>query len=131
MTKQPGQLQVRVYTSRAKLPVVGATVVVTQGTSQGTFRLLTVQMTDSSGYTKPIPVPAPPLENSTEPDTQGMPFATCDVWAESPGFAMLLAEGVQVFPDTVTVQPMSLEPLLEGEQSLSATEVNEIPPQNL
>ncbi len=128
---QPGQLQVRVYTSRAKLPVVGATVVVTQGTSEGKFRLLTVQVTDSSGYTKPIDIPAPPLENSTEPFETGRAFTSCDVWAESPGFSMLLAEGVQVFPDVLTVQPMRLEPLMEGESSLASTEVNDISPQNL
>ncbi len=131
MTQNPAQLQVRVYTSRAKIPVTDATVVVTQGTPQGTFRLLTIQKTDSSGYTKAIPVPAPPLENSIEPDPDGRVFTTCDVWAEHPDFIMLVAEGVQLFPDTFTVQPMRLVPLTEGESSLANTEVNEITPQNL
>lgn len=128
---EPGQLQVRVYTSRAKLPVVGATVMVTQGGAGGKFQLLTIQITDSSGYTQPISVPAPPVENSIDPFESGKIFTSCDVWAESPGFSMLLAEGVQLFPGVLTVQPMRLEPLIEGESSLASTEVNEITPQNL
>lgn len=131
MAQNFGQLQVRVSTSRAKLPVEGATVVVTQGTEAGTFRLLTIQITNSSGYTTPISIPTPPVENSMEPDPEGRIFSTCDVWAEHPDFSMLLAEGVQIFQGTFTIQPMELVPLAEGEGSLANTEVNEITPQNL
>ena len=131
MPMETGQLVVQVYTSRAKLPIEGAAVVVTQTLPSGLYRLLSVQSTDSSGYTKPIKIATPDAENSTEPDTEGRNYSCCDVWAESPGFAMLLVEGVQIFPNIITIQPMELSPLIEGESSLNQTTVREITPQPL
>ena len=49
-----GTLTVRVITSRAQLPVEGATVVVTQRGTGGKYQLLSVQATDRSGATKPV-----------------------------------------------------------------------------
>ena len=59
--KGKGRLVVQVYTSRAKLPVVDATVVVTQRGEGGKYKLLSVQATDSSGMTQPISIPTPLL----------------------------------------------------------------------
>ena len=56
---------VRVYTSRAQLPVAGATVVVTQRDKGGKYKLLSVQSTDSSGATNPVEIPTPLLGEST------------------------------------------------------------------
>ena len=125
-----GRLNVRVYTSRAQIPMAQATVVVTQRRGDGRYRLLSVQATDSSGGIRPIEVDTPLLSESTSPQA-GVPFAVCEVWAEHPGFAVLLVEGVQVFPGVETFQGMELTPLSEGEGRLSHTDVRDIPAQNL
>lgn len=126
-----GTLLVRVYTSRAQLPVAGATVVVTQRDKGGKYKLLSVQSTDSSGATRPVEIPTPLLGESTHPGAVLPPFAVCDVWAEHPGFAMLLVEGVQIFDGVETLQSMELEPLSQGQSSLIQNDFREIPRQNL
>ena len=126
-----GRLVVRVYTSRAELPIVDATVVVTQRNQDGKYKLLSVQATNSSGMTQPITIPTPMLGERTHPGAQLPPFAICDVWAEHPGYAMLLVEGVQIFDGVETLQDMELEPLTEGQSSLLHNSIRDIPGQNL
>ncbi len=119
-----GTLSIRVFTSRAELPVEGATVVVTQEGEQGRQELLSLQITDSSGLVDPISIPTPPP--GTNP-----PFTQCSVWAEHEGFAMLQVEGVQIFPGVETLQEMRLIPLNAGENSLQQRDVRDIPVQDL
>ena len=126
-----GKLRVRVYTSQAELPLEGATVVVTQQNRDGKYRLLSVQATDSSGLIEPVEIPTPALGESTHPGSSVPPYAVCDVWAEHPGYAMLLVEGVQIFQGVETLQSMELEPLNEGQSSLIQNNVREITGQTL
>lgn len=129
--KGKGKLVVRVYTSQAELPVEDATVVVTQKSPNGKYKLLSVQATDSSGTTQPITIPTPLLGESTHPGAQVPPFAVCDVWAEHPGYAMMLVEGVQIFDGVETLQDIELEPLTEGQSSLLQNSIRDIPGQDL
>ena len=129
--KGKGKLVVRVYASQAELPVVDATVVVTQKSPDGKYKLLSVQATDSSGTTQPITIPTPLLGESTHPGAQVPPFAVCDVWAEHPGYAMMLVEGVQIFDGVETLQDIELEPLTEGQSSLLQNSIRDIPGQDL
>ena len=126
-----GILQVRVDTSRARLPVADATVVVTRKGENGKYQLLSVQATDQSGRIKPIVIATPALGASTHPGSPVTPYAVCDVWAEHPGYAMLLVEGVQIFQGVETLQNMELEPLGEGQFSLIQNDIREIPGQSL
>ena len=128
-----GTLTVRVYTSQAQIPVAGATVVVTAPGKNGKRKLLSVQATDRSGEVRPISISTPALAGSTSPQLPGgeAPFAVCNVWAEHPGYAMLEAEGVQIFPGVETVQDMELIPLPRGQSSLQHLDVREITPQSL
>ena len=126
-----GQLDVRVYTSRAQLPVEGANVVVTAEGTAGKRRLLSVQRTDSSGNVKGVEIPTPPAAQSTAPGSGGAAFAFVDVWAEHPGFAALMVEGVQIFPGVRTFLPMELTPLEEGQNSLQESDLREISRQAL
>ena len=49
-----GTLIIRVYTSRAQIPISGATVVVTHEGKGGRRELLSLQVTDSSGAILPL-----------------------------------------------------------------------------
>ena len=129
-----GTLSVRVYTSQARIPLEGATVVVAAPGAEGKYKLLSIQNTDSSGLVRPVTIDAPALGESTSPGGlpgNGAPFALCDVWAEQPGYAMLRVNGVQIFPGVETLQNMELIPLPQGLCSLQQRDERDIPAQSL
>ena len=125
-----GKLVVRVFASRAKLPIQGATVLVTRLAPDGKQELLSVQITDSSGLTRPIEIRTPAPGNSVSP-TDRRPCTLCEVWAEHPGYAMLQVRGTQIFPGVKTLQSMELIPLGRDENSLQKRELRDIGTQNL
>ncbi len=126
-----GRLDVRVYTSRAQIPVEGATVAVTSAGENGKRKLWSIQSTNRSGEIKTVEIKAPAASLSMQPGEVRQPYTLCDVWAEHPGFASLVVEGVQVFAGIDTFQGMELSPLAEGTSSLTTTDVREISRQNL
>jgi len=130
--QQTGKLVVRVFATTAQLPLEGATVVVTARTENGKFDLISLQKTDRSGLTAPIEINTPDSRDSTAQNTTGqVPFRSCDVWAEHPGFAVMRVDGVQIFPGVVTRQDMELLPLGEGEHDLGRVSQRDISVQNL
>ena len=122
MEEEFGTLQIRVYTSRAQLPIEDATVVVTQISPTGKYHLLSVQ---------PLTIPAPPRWESTGPTQDMVPFSVCQVWAEHPGYTALRVDGVQIFSGEETDQDMELIPLAEGQHSLVDSSILNTSPQNL
>ena len=125
-----GTILTRVYTSKAQLPVEGATVAFTQRGGDGHHDLLAVRVTDRSGRTAPVQVPAPAPAASESPGT-ARPFAVCDIWAESPGFELQVVENVQIFPGTQTLQELELVPLPERAPAGTIQTPVDIPPQSL
>lgn len=129
-----GTLSVRVFTSRAQIPVEGATVVVAAPGEGGKWKLLSIQNTDSSGMIQSVRIDAPATGESTSPGGlpgDGEPFAICDVWVEQPGYAMIQMENVQIFPGVETVQDIELVPLPQGLSSLQQRDVWDTPAQDL
>lgn len=125
-----GTLSVRVFTSRAQIPVPGATAAVTRPTAQGKHQLVALRVTDESGLIQPLPFPAPPPGQSERPGGK-QPFALCDVWVEHPAFQMLHVEQVQVFPGVETRQDAELLPLPEHPDRQDMTSVVAVTPQPL
>lgn len=121
-----GYIQAKAYTSRAKLPVedVAVSVVDDQG------RLLGLRTTDQSGLTTPIRLTVPDLSQSQTPGN-GRPFVTVNLYARAEDYEQVLARGIQVFADTVTMQELQLIPLSELPASWNQVEVFDTPPQNL
>lgn len=125
-----GTILTRVFTSRAQIPVAGATVAFTQRSTEGRHTLLALRVTGANGRTQPVRVSTPDPSASESPGTTE-PFAVCDIWVESPGYELLVVENVQIFPDTQTLQELELIPLPEQSANLLPEDPVNVPPQNL
>ena len=125
-----GTILTRVFTSRAQIPVAGATVAFTQRGTEGRHTLLALRVTDANGRTTPVQVETPDASASESPGTV-TPFAVGDIWAESPGYELLVVENVQIFAGTQTLQELELIPLPEQSATLLPEDPVNVPPQNL
>ena len=125
-----GTVVVRAFTSRAMIPIEGATVSFTQYTPTGNTRLLAVRYTDESGKTAPLTIATPELEESQEPQ-EAQPFTQVNIGITHPAYESILVERVQIFPGIQTVQNFELVPLEKFPESWSEIEVFDQPAQNL
>ena len=125
-----GTILTRVFTSQAQIPVAGATVAFIQRGPEGHHTLLALRVTDANGRTAPVQVDTPDASASESPGTV-TPFAVCDIWAESPGYELLVVENVQIFAGTQTLQELELIPLPEQSLTLLPETPVNVPPQNL
>ena len=107
---QTGSLVVRAFTSQAQLPVSGATVIISSPSEDGRRKVLSIQMTDESGGTKPIELEAPDKGLSEGPG-QAVPFSDYSLVVEHPEYYLATFEKLQVFPGVETVQNVPLVPL--------------------
>ena len=121
-----GYIQVKAYTSRAKLPLEDAAVSVVDENG----RLLGLRTTNSSGMTTPIRLSVPDRSQSQSPGN-GRPFVTVNLYSRAEDYEQVLVRGVQVFADTVTTQELQFVPLSELPGSWKQVEVFDTPPQNL
>lgn len=102
-----GELRVDVVSPR-NLPVEGATVEITYtGDPESPSEQL---VTDSSGHTPVITLPAPALEYSMEP-SEYRPYAEYTIRVNAPGYEPADISGSEVLPDTFSIQPVQLRPL--------------------
>ena len=108
--QETGSLRVRVFTSRAQIPIEGATVILSGPVREGRRELLSIQRTDSSGLTGVITLNAPDAALSQDPGNAD-PFASYTLVVEHPGYYVAVFEGIQVFSGVETQQDVSLIPL--------------------
>ena len=125
-----GFLKVQTLTSRAELPVAGATVSVSMARAGGGRELLNVQRTDESGMTTLLSVSTPELSNSLAPE---LPRGWTDVQiaASHPDFDGVVSRDVQIFPGVTTLQTLRLVPRGGMPTDLGETEEYSTPPQDL
>ena len=125
-----GFLKVQTVTSRAELPVAGATVTVSRLRTGGGRELLSLQRTDESGMTALVTVPTPELANSLTPDRpQG--WTDVQVAASHPNYDGIVIRDVQIFPGVTTLQELILVPRGGMPTDLGETEDITLPPQTL
>lgn len=108
---QIGSIAARVTTSRAQLPVAGATVIITTPSEEGRPRILSVLETDENGLAGPIQLPAPTTPTNGTTPGGPVPFSTYSMWAEHPAYEIAAVESFQIFPNVLSVQDISLVPL--------------------
>lgn len=102
-----GTVRVQVFTARAALPVQSAAVTLTlpDGTSISS-------QVDEGGNAGPFSVPCPPKSLSLEENNTILPYSTCSILVEAPGYDPAETIGVQVFD---TVESLMQFPLLPKE----------------
>ena len=122
-----GYIRVRVYQSRAELPLKDVAVAITA--ADGTA--IALRLTDRSGLTDPVAIPVPDIEAGQTPDTGEVPFAVVNVSARLKGYEQIENENVQIFPDTTTIQELEMIPLSEMPGEYDRREVFITPAQNL
>ena len=72
-------------------------------------------VTDESGITQPVSLPAPDASHSFVVD--GIrPYENYNIEVSKQGFQTTLREGLPIFPGVVSLQPIQLRPLLASEQ---------------
>ena len=124
-----GYLTVRTYTSSAQLPVVGATVSVTEEGTNGA-RLIATRITDRSGKTTPIQISTPNRSESLTPG-QAVPFTKVNITIDKVGFDRVLVENAQLFAGITSELNVEMLPLGENPDSFNTTELVDVTPQEL
>lgn len=125
-----GFIKVQTVTSRAEIPVAGATVSISTLRPGSGRVLLSVQRTDAGGMTELVTVPTPELANSLTPD-QPQGWTDVQVAASHPNFDGVVIRDVQIFPGVTTLQELILVPRGGLPTDLGQTEDITIPSQDL
>jgi peptidoglycan hydrolase-like protein with peptidoglycan-binding domain len=102
-----GGLQIDCYANTIGRPVDNARVTVRP--AGGGETVLEELVTDSSGQSLEIELPAPPVEYSLEP-AEPKPYGEYDLDVSADGFEPVRIEGVQILPDSTAIQPVYLKP---------------------
>ncbi len=103
-----GKLQINVTSSLGLIPIQDATITISYtGVPDVTIEKL---ITNSSGQSETIDLPAPPLEYSLTPVEQ-QPYSEYNIQVEAPGYEPVLVSGTEILPDVTAVQPIRLNPL--------------------
>ena len=104
-----GRLQIGTLSINAATPAAGATVRVMQhGQPDDIIEEL---ISDSSGRTPTINLPAPPIDFSMQPDSERQPYSEYDVSVSIEGHDQTYIKGVQILPDTTSYQDVNLRPV--------------------
>lgn len=115
--KDTGTLIVQVTTSRARLPVEGATVVVTARDANGKHKLISMMQTDESGLSGPVQLQVPISDDGGRTPGGPTPYSMYSLWVEHPNYQIEFVDNFQVFPEIESVQQISLIPLNGAEDN--------------
>ena len=122
-----GYVQAKAYTSRARLPLMDVSVILTDTNNN----LLGLRLTDESGQTTPLEISVPDLADSQQPEDGMRPFTSVNLYARLNDYELIEIKNLQVFADTVTLQELAMIPLSELPGEFNKMEVFDTPPQNL
>lgn len=122
-----GYIQVYAFTSKARIPLRGVAVMITDRNNSA----IAMGTTDQSGKYGPISLTVPDRSESLSPGSIEQPFVTVNIHARLENYEQIEAENVQVFADTVTIQNLEMIPLSELPQQWTKTELFDTPAQNL
>lgn len=104
-----GTVRFRTYTARGALPVKGAKIIVSKPIGGRTHVFYTL-VTDESGQTPIISLPAPPKELSESPDSTITPYAMYNALITADGYNDVQIQNMPVFEGILSVQRVALVP---------------------
>lgn len=87
-------------------PIPNTPVTIIERTSSGEERVIEELITNESGQTPVISLPAPPEELSLDPLNEIKPFSSYIIQANPEGFNAITVEGSQIFANVQSIQPM-------------------------
>ena len=105
-TQSFGRLQVNV-TSQNNIPIEDATIRISSVTNPE--NVIEQLVTNSSGQSQVIEIPAPPQEYSEEPSVE-QPYSEYIFLVSAPNFEDVAINGAQILPNVTAVQPISMLP---------------------
>ena len=117
-----GYLQVRVFSARGAVPLVGANVSVIGHNPAGQETLLYLNRTDISGIAPQVSLPTPDRALSLRPG-DATPFLNYIVQVSAPGYATIRNEGVSVYGGITSLQGVQMIPLPEPQSEYENTVV--------
>ena len=120
--RQRGLIGFRVYTARGALPIKGAECTVTK-TIAGAPYVIFTKLSDESGSTPTMPLPAPPRSLSQSPDNIIMPYALYDATVKAEGYSTVELSGIPIFDGVTSIQRVAMIPANSG--SNEETEVSD------
>lgn len=98
-----GRLTVDVLANEGALPVENAVIRVTRTDPTRQPETVEELITNVSGQTAEINLPAPPLDLTLEPSPE-KPYSEYTLEVTAPGYERVLIEGVQIFANTTAIQ---------------------------
>lgn len=123
-----GYIQVRVYTSKAQIPLENAAVMITAKDGS----TIAMRVTNQSGMLNaPIAIDVPDLSAGQTPDTGLIPFSVVDLYVWAQNYEAIEIKNLQIFPTITTSQPLEMIPLSEFPDSYNKLEIFDTPRQNL
>lgn len=102
-----GTLRLNVFSTLGPIPVSNATVVISYNGQPD--NVIDTLLTDSSGQTKSITLPAPPLEYSMVPD-EPRPYSLYEVTVSAPGYETVVINGAEILPEQNAILPVFMPP---------------------
>lgn len=116
-----GSVRFRTYTARNALPVPGARVVLFK-TIGGSRHIFYDVVTDISGLTATLALPAPPSHLSQSPNAKMQPYALYDADITAKGYIPVSVRSLPVFEGIISVQRAALVPSMGTDETTNITE---------
>lgn len=121
-----GYCQINVTAQKNTFPIENATIQIRAMSAPET--IIEEIKTDKNGQSEVIPLAAPPLEYSLEPESME-PYANYDILVEADGYESVNISGAQILSGQTALQEISMLPVEKEDQTTN--ELYVIPPHTL
>ncbi len=111
---ETGFLIIQVFAARRAYPLPGATVQISYPEQNGVISVYRVLLTDISGKTEKLSLPAPPKSLSESYRPLEMPYAVYEIRVTLPGYYPIRIKAVQIFSTITSIQPINMIPLTDS-----------------
>ena len=123
-----GYIQVHAYASNAQIPLKDTAITITDTDGKA----IAMRLTNSSGQLDmPVAISVPDRSASLTPNTGVIPFTVVNLYAKKENYDEIFIEDLQVFANTITLQPLQMIPNAELPAKWNKGETFLTPAQNL